>query len=44
MHIENCEQWKLAAGGVIEAEYDVDIFEDGIVNHVGEIYEKIQNS
>ncbi len=22
-HIENCEQWQLAAGGVIEAEYDV---------------------
>lgn len=23
VHIENCEPWKLAAGGVIEAEYDV---------------------
>jgi 3-hydroxymyristoyl/3-hydroxydecanoyl-(acyl carrier protein) dehydratase len=23
VHIENCEQWKLNAGGVIEAEYDV---------------------
>lgn len=23
VRIENCEQWKLAAGGVIEAEYDV---------------------
>ena len=28
----------------IEAEYDIDIFEDGIVNQVGEIYEKINNS
>lgn len=25
----------------IEAEYDVDIFEDGIVNTVGEIFQKI---
>lgn len=28
----------------IEAEYDVDIFEDGIVNTVGEIMEKIQKN
>jgi len=27
----------------IEAEYDVDIFEDGIVNTVGEIMHKIEN-
>ena len=26
----------------IEAEFDVDIFEDGLVNTVGEIYEKLQ--
>ena len=26
----------------IEAEYDVDIFEDGIVNTIGEILEKIK--
>ena len=25
----------------IEAEYDVDIFEDGIVNTVGEVFEKL---
>lgn len=28
----------------IEAEYDVDIFEDGIVNTVGEIMQKINNN
>lgn len=28
----------------IEAEYDVDIFEDGIVNTVGEIMQKIKNN
>jgi len=27
----------------IEAEYDVDIFEDGIVNTIGEIMHKIEN-
>jgi len=27
----------------IEAEYDVDIFEDGIVNTIGEIMQKIEN-
>lgn len=27
----------------IEAEYDIDIFEDGIVNTVGEILEKLEN-
>ena len=27
----------------IEAEYDIDIFEDGIVNTVGEIFEKLKN-
>lgn len=27
----------------IEAEYDVDIFEDGIVNTIGEIMQKINN-
>jgi len=27
----------------IEAEYDVDIFEDGIINTVGEIMQKINN-
>ena len=27
----------------IEAEYDVDIFEDGIVNTVGEVMEKVKN-
>ncbi len=27
----------------IEAEYDVDIFEDGIVNTVGEVIQKITN-
>lgn len=27
----------------IEAEYDVDIFEDGIVNTVGEILQKIKD-
>lgn len=26
----------------IEAEFDIDIFEDGLVNTVGEIYEKLQ--
>lgn len=26
----------------IEAEYDIDIFEDGIVSRVGEIYEKLK--
>lgn len=26
----------------IEDEYDVDIFEDGLVNTIGEIYEKLQ--
>ncbi len=26
----------------IEAEYDIDIFEDGLINTVGEIIEKIQ--
>ena len=26
----------------IEAEFDVDIFEDGLVNTIGEIYEKLQ--
>lgn len=25
----------------IEAEYDIDIFEDGIVNTVGEVFEKL---
>lgn len=28
----------------IEAEYDVDIFEDGIVNTIGEIMQKIDNN
>jgi acyl carrier protein len=27
----------------IEAEYDIDIFEDGIVNTVGEIFEKLNH-
>lgn len=27
----------------IEAEYDIDIFENGIVNTVGEILEKLEN-
>lgn len=27
----------------IEAEYDIDIFEDGIVNTVGEILKKLKN-
>jgi len=27
----------------IEAEYDVDIFEDGIVNTIGEIMQKLDN-
>ncbi|HQB28167.1 MAG TPA: phosphopantetheine-binding protein [Paludibacter sp.] len=27
----------------IEAEYDIDIFEDGIVNTVGEILEKLES-
>ena len=27
----------------LEAQYDVDIFEDGIVNTVGEILQKIEN-
>ena len=27
----------------IEAEYDIDIFEDGIVNTVGEILQKLEN-
>lgn len=27
----------------IEAEYDIDIFEDGIVNTVGEILNKLEN-
>ena len=27
----------------IEAEYDIDIFEDGIVNTVGEILKKLEN-
>lgn len=27
----------------IEAEYDIDIFEDGIVNTVGEVLEKLDN-
>ena len=28
----------------IEAEYDIDIFQDGIVNTVGEILQKLQNT
>lgn len=28
----------------IESEYDIDIFEDGIVNKVGEILEKLKNN
>lgn len=28
----------------IEAEYDIDIFEDGIVNTVGEVMQKINNN
>lgn len=28
----------------IEAEYDIDIFEDGIINTVGEILDKLKNS
>lgn len=28
----------------IESEYDVDVFEDGIVNTVGEILQKLQNT
>ena len=27
----------------LEDEYDIDIFEDGLVNTVGEIYKKLQN-
>lgn len=27
----------------IEAEYDIDIFEDGIVNTVGEIFKKLES-
>lgn len=27
----------------IEAEYDIDIFEDGIINTVGEIFEKLKS-
>jgi acyl carrier protein len=27
----------------IEAEYDIDVFEDGIVNTLGEIFNKIEN-
>lgn len=27
----------------IEAEYDIDIFEDGIVNTIGEIFEKVKS-
>jgi acyl carrier protein len=27
----------------IEAEYDIDIFEDGIVSVVGEIFKKLEN-
>ena len=27
----------------IEAEYDIDIFEDGIVNTIGEIHKKLEN-
>ncbi len=28
----------------IEAEYDIDIFEDGLINTVGEILEKLKNN
>lgn len=27
----------------LEDEYDIDIFEDGLINTVGEIYKKLQN-
>ncbi len=29
---------------IIEAEFDIDIFENGIINTVGEIFEKLKNS
>ena len=28
---------------IIEAEFDIDIFENGIINTVGEIFEKLKN-